>query len=154
MSPRDSVDAERARRLMMAALDGEISPEERSELDTMLEANSEIREEWEQMNRVKEVTSAMALREPPEEIWGEYWTSVYNRTERGIGWLLVSLGSIVLLAYGAWKWVEAVFQTDDLPLLPKVAILGVAFGLSILVVSVIREKLFTKKHDPYKEVQR
>ena len=154
MSPQDAVDPERARRLMMAALDGEISPEERRELDGMLETNSEIREEWEQMNRVKEVTSAMALREPPEEVWGEYWTSVYNRTERGIGWLLLSLGSIVLLGYGAWKWAEAVFRTEDLPLLPKVAILGVAFGLSVLVVSVIREKLFTKKHDPYKEVQR
>ena len=154
MSPRDSVDAERARRLMMGALDGEISPEERRELDTMLETSSEFREEWEQMNRVKEVTSTMALREPPEEIWGEYWTSVYNRTERGIGWLLLSLGSIVLLGYGVWKWAEAVFRTEDLPLLPKVAILGVAFGLSVLVVSVIREKLFTKKHDPYKEVQR
>ena len=154
MSPRDSVDTEPARRLMMAALDGEISSEERHELDGMLETNSEIREEWEQMNRVKEVTSTMAFREPPEEVWGEYWTSVYNRTERGIGWLLLSLGSIVLLAYGSWKWVQAVFQTDDLPLLPKLAILGVAFGLSILVVSVLREKLFTRKHDPYKEVQR
>ncbi len=154
MSPRDSDDAQRARRLMMAALDGESTPEERRELDRMLETNSEFREEWKQLNRVKEVTSAMALREPPEEIWEEYWTSVYNRTERGIGWLLLSLGSIVLLGYGAWKWVEAVFQTEELPLLPKVAILGVAFGLSILVVSVIREKLFTKKHDAYKEVQR
>ena len=154
MSPRDSFDTERARRLMMAALDGEISPEEQRELDGMLETKSEIREEWEEMNRVKEVTSAMAFREPPEEVWGEYWTSVYNRTERGIGWLLLSLGSIVLLGYGVWKWVEAIFQTEDLPLFLRVAILGVAFGLSVLVVSVIREKLFTKKHDPYKEVQR
>lgn len=154
MSPRDSVDTQRARRLMMAALDGEISPEERHELDRVLETHSEIREEWEQMNRVKEVTSAMAFREPPEEVWGEYWTSVYNRTERGIGWLLLSLGSIVLLGYGGWKWVQSIFQTEDLPLFLKVAILGVSFGLSVLVVSVIREKLFTKKHDPYKEVQR
>lgn len=154
MSPRDSVDTQRARRLMMAALDGEISSEERHELDRVLETHSEIREEWEQMKRVKEVTSAMAFREPPEEVWGEYWTSVYNRTERGIGWLLLSLGSIVLLGYGGWKWVQSIFQTEDLPLFLKVAILGVSFGLSVLVVSVIREKLFTKKHDPYKEVQR
>ena len=139
---------------MMAALDGEISPEEQCELDRVLETDSEIREEWERMNRVKEVTSTMVMREPPEEVWDDYWTSVYNRTERGIGWVLLSLGSIVLLGYGAWKWAEAVFQTEDLPLLPKMAILGVALGLSILVVSVIREKLFTKTRDPYKEVQR
>ena len=37
MSRPDSVDAERAHRLMMAALDGEISPEERRELDEILE---------------------------------------------------------------------------------------------------------------------
>jgi ferric-dicitrate binding protein FerR (iron transport regulator) len=154
MSPRDSVDPERSRRLMMAALDGEISPEEQRELDHALETDSEVREEWERMSRVKEVTSTMVMREPPEEVWEEYWTSVYNRTERGIGWVLFSLGSIVLLGYGAWKWAEAVFQTEDLPFLPKAAILGVALGLSILVVSVIREKLFTKTRDPYKEVKR
>jgi anti-sigma factor RsiW len=154
MSPRDSVDPERSRRLMMAALDGEISPEEQRELDRVLETDSEVREEWERMSRVKEVTSTMVMREPPEEVWEQYWTSVYNRTERGIGWVLFSLGSIVLLGYGAWKWAEAIFQTEDLPFLPKAAILGVALGLSILVVSVIREKLFTKTRDPYKEVKR
>ena len=154
MSRPDSVDAERAHRLMMAALDGEISPEERRELDEILEADAEIRGEWKRMNQVKEVTSTMAFREPPEEIWGEYWVSVYNRTERGIGWILFSLGSIILLAYAAWSWVQAVFETQDLPLLPKLAILGVAFGLSVLAVSVIREKLFTRKRDPYKGVQR
>ena len=117
MSPRDSVDPERSRRLMMAALDGEISPEEQRELDRVLETDSEFREEWERMSRVKEVTSTMVMREPPEEVWEEYWTSVYNRTERGIGWVLFSLGSIVLLGYGAWKWAEAIFQTEDLPFL-------------------------------------
>ena len=106
------------------------------------------------LKRTEEIWLAQEWWRLPEEVWDRYWTSVYNRTERGIGWVLFSLGSIVLLGYGAWKWAEAVFQTEELPFLPKAAILGVALGLSILVVSVIREKLFTKTRDPYKEVQR
>ena len=33
-------------------------------------------------------------------------------------------------------------------------ILAVAAGLSVLAFSVIREKLFTHRHDPYKEIER
>ena len=154
MTRNDPADRERAQRLMMAALDGEISAAERQELDQLLETDDRIRDEWERMNRVKEVTSAMAFREPPEEVWEQYWTSVYKRVERGIGWILLSLGTIVLLAYGAWKWMEAIAGADDLPLVLKLAIFGGVVGLIILIVSVLREKLFTRHRDAYKEIQR
>ncbi len=154
MTRNDPADRERASRLMMAALDGEISATERQELDQLLETDDRIRDEWERMNRVKEVTSTMAFREPPEEVWEQYWTSVYNRVERGIGWILLSLGTIVLLAYGAWKWMEAIAGADDLPLVLKLAIFGGVVGLIILIVSVLREKLFTRRRDAYKEIQR
>ena len=149
-----TVDRERTRRLMMAALDGEISGEDRRELEQMLERDAELQEEWQRMTRLKEVTSSMSFREPPEEVWEEYWTSIYNRIERGIAWLLASIGAIVLLGYGAWRWVEAILGDQDLPVYVKLAIFGVALGLVILAVSMIREKLFTRKRDPYKEVQR
>lgn len=149
-----SVERERAQGLMMAAVDGEISPDERSELDRMLDQDPELRREWERMGRVKEVTRTMTYRKPPDEVWGRYWTSVYNRFERGIGWILASIGAVVLLGYGAWSGVEALFEDSSVPLFLRLAILAVAVGLAVLAVSVIREKLFTRRHDPYKEVER
>lgn len=151
--PRD-VDIERARQLMMAALDEEISTAERQELDRALREDDTLRAEWERMRTLKEVTGDMAFREPPEEVWGEYWTSVYNRFERGIGWILVSIGTIVVGTYGAWKWLEVVWAEAELPLVVRVGLIAVAAGLLVIAVSVVREKLFTRKRDPYREIQR
>jgi len=147
-------DRERVQRLMMAALDDEISPEEQRELDGALERDAAAREEWEKMKRVKEVTGSMTFREPPAEVWDGYWVSVYNRAERGVAWVLVSVGAIVLLVYGAWKWLEALWADAGVPGFVKVAIMAVATGLIVLAVSVLREKLFTYRRDPYKEIQR
>ena len=154
MTPKESIDRERVNRLMMAALDGEIAPDERRELEASIERDPEIRGEWERMSRVKEVTGAMTYREPPEEVWGQYWTSVYNRTERGLGWILVSVGTIILLSYGTWKWLESLWADAGLPLFLKLAIMAVVAGLIVLAFSVIREKLFTYRQDRYKEIER
>ncbi len=155
MSPRNHTDAEeRARRYMMAALDGEITPSEQEELDRLLEELPGLRLEWERLEQVKEVTRSMAYREPPDEIWEDYWVSVYNRCERGIGWLILSISSVVLLSWGAWHAIASLFEDASLPWFLKLSILGVAVGAVILFVSVIRERWFMGKKDPYKEVIR
>jgi hypothetical protein len=150
----ESVDRERVNRLMMAAVDGEISTDEQRELDAVVAANPEIRREYEMMRRVKEVTVSMTYDKPPEEVWDRYWTAVYNRVERGIGWILVSVGVVVVGIYGVWKWVEAIWGETGLPLFVRLAILTLAAGLLVLAVSVVREKFFTYRRDPYKEIQR
>ena len=106
------------------------------------------------MNRVKEVTAEITFREPPEEVWRQYWGSVYNRTERGLGWILVSVGSIVLLGYGVWEFVTHLLEDSGIPWPIKLAILAVALGLVVLSISVAREKFFTWRRDPYKEIER
>jgi len=139
---------------MMAALDGELGPDERGELDRLLAADDALRVEWERMSRVKEVTGSMAYRKLPDEVWDRYWETVYNKAERGVGWVLLSIGSFVLFGYGTWKWLEAVFNETDLPFMIKISLFAVLLGGFVLLFSVIREKWFTRKRDPYKEVQR
>jgi len=138
----------------MSGLDGELSAEEREELERLLEADSRLREEWDRLSRLKEVTQSMALRKPPDEVWEDYWASVYSRLERGVGWILVSVGGIVLVSYGAWQGVQSLIADTDMPWFLKGAILAVTIGLVVLFVSVLREKLFTWSRDPYKDVQR
>ena len=132
MSGNDNT--ERARRLMMAALDGEISQDDQRELDHLLDGDAEIRTEWERLNRVKEVTSAMTYREPPDDLWDDYWTGVYNRTERGLGWILMSLGAIVLFGYGAWELTAAILTDTAVPMFIKISIFAVLLGLVVLLV--------------------
>ena len=144
-------DRERARRLMMAALDAEISPDERRQFDALLAASPELQVEWRRLARVKEVTTGMTLQQVPEEIWDGYWTSVYRRTERGIAWVLISLGAIVLAGYWVWHAIGALFADTETPLFIRVAIAAVALGSAILIISVLREKLFVHRRDPYQK---
>jgi len=145
---------ERARHLMMAALDGELSPDQQADLDRLLGADAELRAEWEGLVKVKEVTGVMSYREPPEEVWETYWISVYNRLERGLGWILLCVGTLVLLGFGIWEGVDALLADTELPAFVKIAVFVAAFGGTILLFSVIREKLFTRRRDAYKEIQR
>lgn len=142
------------RRLMMRALDDELSPEQRAELDRALAHDESLRGEWEKLRTVKEVTDTMSYREPPEEVWDDYWVSVFNRFERGVGWILVTLGATVLVGYALWHQVQALLADSGMPGYLKVAVFAVLIGGVILLLSVAREKFFTRRHDPYKGVQR
>jgi hypothetical protein len=140
--------------LLMRALDGELEAAERTKLDRLLSDNPELRDEWDRLSRLKEVTANMNLRNPPEEMWAGYWTSVYSRFERGLAWILVSIGAIVLGSWGAWQFVQDLMADADLPTFVKWSILALLVGLVMLLVSVLRHRVFVSRSDPYKEIER
>lgn len=144
---------DRIRQLMMAALDGEIDADDRRALDEGLTRDPDARAEWDRLRRVKEMTRHMTLRNPPDEIWGQYWTSVYRRIERGVSWVLISIGAIVLLSYGGWRAIGGLVAAD-LPWFLKGAVVALLVGLVVLLVSVAREKLFAHRRNPYKDVSK
>jgi anti-sigma factor RsiW len=145
---------DRVRRLMMAAVDNEILAEDRAELDAALAADAGLRNEWEAFTRLKEVTGAMTMREPPPETWDGYWEGVYRRCERGLGWILASIGAIVVATWGTWEWVRELMADTGTPLFIRWSVLAMSAGLVILFVSVARERWFVRKSDPYKDVVR
>ena len=152
---REAVNRERARTLMMAALDDEISDADRTELKALMAAAPDLEAEWRRLARVKEVTSGLTLQAVPEEVWDRYWASVYARAERGLAWILVSAGTIVLAAYAVWNAVRALLSDTGEPVFVRVAIAAVALGATILVLSVVREKFWMSRRDPYqKEITR
>jgi anti-sigma factor RsiW len=151
VTQNDFTDRDHVQHLMMAALDGEISADEQRELDGLIAEQPDIAHEWQRFVRLKEVTTGMSLRTPPEETWDRYWHSTYRRAERGLGWLLVSIGAIILGGYWAWHAVEAFFDASSEPLGIRIAIAALAIGLVILAVSVVREKIFTNRRDPYQK---
>jgi ferric-dicitrate binding protein FerR (iron transport regulator) len=150
-------DADRLGRtteLLMRALDSELDRGEREEFERLLADNPELAAEWKRLSRLKEVTANMNLRNPPEEMWDGYWTSVYSRFERGLAWILVSVGAIVLGSWGAWQFVQDLMADADLPTFVKWSILALLVGLVMLLVSVLRHRVFVSRSDPYKEIER
>ncbi len=97
----------------------------------------------------------MQFAKPHPEVWDHYWVGIYNRLERGLGWIVFSIGCVILLTYGGFKAIEAIIADLQLELIVKIGIVAVIGGLVMLIVSVFREKLFTARTDKYqKEVQR
>ena len=140
--------------LLMRALDDELEPHERVELERMLSDNPEMRDEWDRLSNLQEVTANMRLRNAPEEMWDGYWNSVYSRFERGLAWIFVSLGAIVVGSWGVWYFVKDLMADADLPTFVKWSILALIVGLVMLLVSVLRHRIFVSQSDPYKEIER
>ena len=147
-------DRERLEGLMMAALDGEIAAGDRAEFDAALDTDPELRAEWQRLQNLQEVTRMTRIETPSDALWGGYWESVYNRLERGLGWALAGAGALVLSLYGLWTFLDSLWADSTLPIFVKLAIFSLVAGLLVLGFSAAREKLFTHRHDPYKEIQR
>ena len=145
---------ERFRILLVKAVDGEISSTEEKEFTEFIKMYSDCRQEWQQHKKIKEVTKTMIFKSPPDEIWDSYWQGVYNRIERRLGWIFFSIGSIILIAYGAYEAVLTLLNDASLAWWLKTAILLTLSGLAVILVSVVREKIYTYKSDPYKEITR
>ncbi len=140
--------------MLSGYIDGELSPEEKAEFEKHLESDPELQQELAVFGKLKEVTGAMKYADIPESVWEGYWHSVYRRMERGIGWVLVSIGAIIVLSFGLYAFIKDFFFDPGVPIILKIGIGAGGLGLIILLVSIIRETIFAYRRDRYKEVQR
>ncbi|MBU2444846.1 MAG: hypothetical protein KJ666_04640 [Bacteroidetes bacterium] len=147
-------NSERLRELIVKEVDELTTSDEKLELKSLLNKYPEFIQELNEQKKMKEVSKKMKLKSPPQEVFDSYWMGVYNRIERGIGWIIFSVGAVILITYGLFKFVETLISDSQLETIVKIGIIGVIAGIVIIFVSVIREKLTIRKTDKYKEVQR
>lgn len=140
----------RFRDLMMASLDGEISDEERAELESHLAGCPDCRREFDELREVSELVGEIRLPKPSEEDMMKYWPSVYARIERGAGWSIFVVGAVIWVAYGVY-----LFVTDPtIGSLTKFFIALPVVGVLMLLISVIRERAIVSRTERYKEIER
>lgn len=135
-------------------LDGELSDEERGRFERELRTDGVLAAEFERIRTLREVTASMRLKEFPDQVWDTYWSGTYNRLERGVGWILLSIGAMVLLAAGLYELAVTLLRDSVDPWWIRAAVGACVAGLAVLFVSVLRERLFARKSDPYREVRR
>jgi predicted anti-sigma-YlaC factor YlaD len=140
--------------LMMGYLDDELSDEQRHRFEEHLAGCPECAGELEEFKRLKAITDEVTLAEPEDRIWQDYWGGVYNRIERGVGWILFSVAAILLTIYGGFRAIEEIIRDPEIELVFKLGLLALLAGLVILFVSVLRERIYFWKRDRYKDVRR
>jgi len=140
--------------LMEKLFDDELTLEQKQEFNELLNSNELYKKEFEEQKRIKEVLNNMKLKNPSAELWDVYWEKTYNKIERGIGWLAVFIGTLILLGYASIEFVSQLYSDESIPFLIKFGTVSLVFGFLVILFSVFRERLFTFKTDKYKETQR
>ncbi len=139
---------------MMGYLDNELDEAQKRAFESHLSGCPECRREIEEFTRLKRITDDVTLVEPEDRLWQQYWGRLYNRIERGIGWMVFSVAGILLLIYGGFSAIESVIRDPTVGVLLKVGLLALLAGLAILFVSVVRERIYFWSRDRYKDVRR
>ena len=140
--------------LLMCYLDNELTDEQRNRFEEHLAGCPECADELEQFRKLKAITDEVTLVEPEDKLWQDYWAGVYNRIERGIGWIVFSVAAIILTIYGGFRLIEDIIKDNTIGMLLKVGLLTLIVGLAILLVSVLRERIYFWKKDRYRNVRR
>ena len=140
--------------LMMGYLDEELSTEQIRRFEEHLATCKKCSSQLQEFRQLKAITDQMTLIEPEDRLWQQYWDGIYNRTERGIGWIIFSVAAILLTIYGGFKAIEDLITDPTVGLLLKIAMLALLVGLAILFVSVLRERIFFWSKDRYRNVRR
>jgi predicted anti-sigma-YlaC factor YlaD len=148
MTCQDSKD------LMMAYLDNELNPTDRRKLEDHLAGCAACAREMGEFKRLKQMTDTIALAEPADRVWEQYWGNVYNRMERGVGWVIFSVAAILLLVYGGFIAIERLIEDPTLSILLKIGLLALLGGVAILFVSALRERIYFWSRDRYRDVRR
>jgi len=140
--------------LMMAYLDNELDDEQKRAFEGHLASCPECTRDMGEFKKLKQMTDGVAFVVPEDRIWDQYWSNVYNRMERGTGWILFSMAAIALLLYGGFELIETIIKDPAVGVLMKVGMLALLGGLAILFVSVLRERVYFWSKDRYRDVRR
>jgi len=140
--------------LMMGYLDNELSAEQRNRFEEHLAGCPECADELKEFQKLKAITDEVTLVEPEDRIWQDYWAGIYNRIERGVGWMIFSVSAILLTVYGGFKLIEKIVTDAAAGMLLKIGLLALIAGLAILFVSVFRERIYFWSKDRYRNVRR
>ncbi len=83
-----------------------------------------------------------------------YRSSLFHCLVRRIGWILVFIGTLILLIHVGYKILEDLSLDSSITFFLKIGLLVVIGGLAILLVSLIRFQLLSFKRECYEERQR
>lgn len=140
--------------LLLKVVDGVASARERREFEAHIRSCKECCQEYGEFTNLEELMSSIKLKDLTEEARVAYWRMLYNRLERGLAWILLSAGAILLLGFGGFMLIKEFVINPTVSVILKIGVCAILGGVIVLLVSVLKERLFVRKYDKYsKEVK-
>lgn len=140
--------------LMMASIDGETTVEQETELREALLKNKDDAIEYHRLKNMKLMTMQTRLRVPAPELWDQYSRQTLTRIERRFAWILITIGAVIFITYSLWMALSKFFMDPNIVWWIKASTGAVILGAILLMVSIIRERIYLNKHERYKDIIR
>jgi anti-sigma factor RsiW len=132
---------------LMRYLDGEVSPEEREQIDETLQRSTELQRELAVFQAMKNDLRDLSF--APQAVTGSVWDQVNRRLARPLGWVFLVAGVAAWMVYGGF-----LFFTSAADPIEKMATSAVGIGVLLLLATVIWERYQDWLTDPYRDVHR
>ena len=141
---------ERLATLMVRVADGLATPAERRELDSHLRQHPNLSQELEAHMQIKAVTDQWVSRLDVDLAGDKHQAKASTQLEARLGLALLFVGVGILGGFG----LAELMLDAEAPLWARLGTGATLGGLLVLLLSVIRARLATIKHDAYTEVIR
>jgi predicted anti-sigma-YlaC factor YlaD len=138
---------------IMRVADQEADLETRARVEAHLAGCARCRDEYDSLMKLKGATAGMRLLDLPDARWAGYWQDLYRRLERGTGWLLASLGLLLVVGYALFRLLSGFLVNPEIPIVLRGGIALVVAGVVVLAVSLVRERLYARKIERYDRVE-
>jgi anti-sigma factor RsiW len=135
--------------LISGYLDGELTQGEEQRVRLHLEDCAECRGLADELRRLREATMATEFQVPDDTQWDETPRGGASGFLRNFGWLILVAWIVGMLGYGLW---QVAIETEDL--FEVVIIFGFWLGLGLVFLSVLIDRLKTRKTDRYRRVKK
>jgi len=134
----------------MRYLDGEMLPQERLEFEKHLEQCEACRRSFESFRELQSLTRRVKMKDQTDEFWDNYRKSLYRRLERKTAWVFIVVGAVMLVGYELYRAIVSFGKVT----FEKAALVVFAVGALLLLVSVVRERIYQYRGDKYSKIDR
>jgi anti-sigma factor RsiW len=135
--------------LLSGHLDGELTQADEQRVRIHLEDCAVCRANYEELSKLREVAMTTHLDQPRDLQWNERPRGLFSSLSRGFGWLVLIVWAIGTGGFALWQ-----LATGPEALAEKLIVFGGLFGLGLLFVSILVDRLRAAQTDPYREVQK
>ena len=135
--------------LLSGYLDGELTQGEEQRVRLHLEDCAECRTTTDELQKLRKATMETSMNIPNDTQWDEAPRGGLSTFLGSFGWLIAVAWVIGLAGYGIWQ-----VATNSQNLFEAVVVFGLWLGFGLVFLSVLIDRLKTRKTDPYRRIEK